>query len=65
MSLDTKASELKVLLNGCPANKINVSLDTTGNKIKLLSDQEMSTHPLYGVRLMYPHGVSGRQDEEG
>ena len=57
--LDTKASELKVILNGCLANKIKVSLDTTGNrKIKLASGQEMSTHPLYGVRLIYPHRVS-------
>ena len=59
MFLDTKASELKVILNGCPVSVITVSLDTTANKIKLASFQEMSTHPLYGVRLIYPHRVSG------
>ena len=32
VSLDTKASELKVILNGCPASKIKVSLDATRNK---------------------------------
>ena len=66
MSLDNKALKLNVILNGCPANKIKVSLDTTGNgKIKLASGQEMSTHPLYGVRLMYPQRVSGRKAKEG
>ena len=28
MLLDTKASKLKVILNGCPTNKTKVSLDT-------------------------------------
>ena len=31
--LDTKASELKVILNGCPASKTKVSLDTVANKV--------------------------------
>ena len=60
VSLDTKELELKFILNGCLASKIKVSLDTTGNgKIKLDSGQEISTHPLYGVRIIYPHRVSG------
>ena len=33
VSLYTKALELKVILNGCPANKTKVSLDTVANKV--------------------------------
>jgi len=58
VSLDTKASKLKVILNGCLANKIKVFLDTTGNKNKT-SQWPRDEHSLYGVRLMYPHRVLG------
>ena len=66
MILETKALGPKVILNGCPASKVKVSLDTTGKrKIKLANGQEMSTYPLYGEWLIYPYRVLGRQAQEG
>ena len=35
VSLDTKALELKVILNECPPSKTKMSLDTIANKIKV------------------------------
>ena len=66
MFLDTKASKLKVILNGYSASKVKVSLDTTGNNNKTSQfPRDEHSSIVWCKAHLSPMGIRVRQAPQG